>query len=245
MSKDILDKLKDDKNYYGDFGKQFLSNSDIIKLLKDPSSFRQPQEQTKPMLEGRYFHTKMLEPDKLDEFTILDVSSRTTKIFKELDEDVKPNVLLQKEKDHLDFLVNKMSSNMELCDLIYAENNEFEVPGLCEIMSEKWKGKADIINKVDDLIIDIKTSSDIDKFLYSAKSYNYDSQAYIYQRMFNRPLIFIVIDKRNGRLKIADCSPSFIESGKEKVEKAIDVYHKFFSDEKTEDINSYIFKETL
>ena len=63
--------------------------------------------------------------------------------------------------------------------------------------------------------------------------------------MFNRPLIFIVIDKRNGRLKIADCSPSFIESGKEKVEKAIDVYHKFFSDEKTEDINSYIFKETL
>lgn len=259
MSKNILEKLKDDSNYYGDFGKQYLSNSDIINLLKDPSSFRKPKEQTKAMLEGRYFHTKILEPNKLDEFKVLDVSSRTTKAFKELDDDIKPNVLLSKEMQHLEFLTDKMTSNMTLFDLIYAEGNEYEVPGLATIMNEQWKGKADIINHnsfeldmggevryfEDGAIIDIKTSSDIDKFLYSAKSYNYDSQAYIYQRMFNKPLFFIVIDKRNGRLKIADCSPAFIESGKEKVEKAIEVYHKFFSDEKTEDIDNYIFRETL
>ena len=33
---DVLEKLKDDIHYYGEFGRRFLSNSDIITLLKDP-----------------------------------------------------------------------------------------------------------------------------------------------------------------------------------------------------------------
>ena len=33
---EILEKLKDDTHYYGKFGKQYLSNSDIITLLNDP-----------------------------------------------------------------------------------------------------------------------------------------------------------------------------------------------------------------
>jgi len=38
-----IEKLRDDEQYYGDFGRQFLSNSDIGKLLNDPTQFRQPQ----------------------------------------------------------------------------------------------------------------------------------------------------------------------------------------------------------
>ena len=72
---DILKALEDDSKYYGEFGQQFISNSDIGKLLKNPTQFRKPQEMTKPMLEGRYFHTKILEPHKLDEFKIIDASS--------------------------------------------------------------------------------------------------------------------------------------------------------------------------
>ena len=34
--KQILKKLCNDEDYYGDFGNQFLSNSHIGKLLKDP-----------------------------------------------------------------------------------------------------------------------------------------------------------------------------------------------------------------
>ena len=60
----VLKKLQDDKLYYGKYGQQWLSNSDIYSLLKDPKSFRQPKEQTKAMLEGRYFHTALLEPTK-------------------------------------------------------------------------------------------------------------------------------------------------------------------------------------
>ena len=240
----ILEALKDDNKYYGEFGKQFLSNSDIGKLLKNPTQFRVSQTMTKPMLEGRYFHTKILEPQKLSEFNVIDVASRNTKIYKESINEGEI-LLLKKEQGHLDFLCTKMTSNMEMFDYIYDDGNEFEVPEIQKIMSLDWKGKADIINHNKGLLVDIKTSSDIDKFLYSAKTYNYDSQAYIYQRLFGKPLIFLVIDKLTARLGIFECSDAFLRGGADKVERAVEVYQKYFSDEATEDIHSYIHRQTL
>jgi hypothetical protein len=212
----ILEALKDDDKYYGEFGKQFLSNSDIGKLLKNPTQFRVSQTMTKPMLEGRYFHTKILEPQKLSEFKVIDVASRNTKAYKEsIDEG--EILLLKKEKEHLDFLCTKMTSNMEMFDYIYEDGNEFEVPEIQKIMSLDWK----------------------------AKTYNYDSQAYIYQRLFGKPLIFLVIDKLTARLGIFECSDAFLRGGADKVERAVEVYQKYFSDEATEDIHSYIHRQTL
>jgi hypothetical protein len=39
---EIIEKLKDDEQYYGDFGKKFLSNSDISSLLYNPLEFKKP-----------------------------------------------------------------------------------------------------------------------------------------------------------------------------------------------------------
>ena len=241
---EILKHLEDDSKYYGEFGKQFLSNSDIGKLLKNPTQFRVNQEMTKPMLEGRYFHTKILEPQKIGDFIEVDVTSRNTVKYKEAINEGEM-LLLTKEREHLDFLCTKMTSNMEMFDYIYDDGNEFEVPEIQKIMSLDWKGKADIINHNKGLLVDIKTSGDIDKFMYSAKTYNYDSQAYIYQRLFGKPLIFLVIDKRTARLGIFECSDSFLRGGQEKVEQAVEVYQKYFSNEATEDIHSYIHKQVL
>ena len=36
----VIDKLKDDKNYYGDYGKQYLSNSNIRSLINSPNEFK-------------------------------------------------------------------------------------------------------------------------------------------------------------------------------------------------------------
>tara|TARA_R110002126_G_scaffold2643_4_gene14878 strand:- start:20 stop:757 length:738 start_codon:yes stop_codon:yes gene_type:complete len=241
---EILKHLEDDSKYYGEFGKQFLSNSDIGKLLKNPTQFRVNQEMTKPMLEGRYFHTKILEPQKIGDFIEVDVTSRNTVKYKEAVNEGEM-LLLTKEREHLDFLCTKMTSNMEMFDYIYDDGNEFEIPEIQKIMSLDWKGKADIVNHNKGLLVDIKTSGDIDKFMYSAKTYNYDSQAYIYQRLFGKPLIFLVIDKRTARLGIFECSDSFLRGGQEKVEQAVEVYQKYFSNEATEDIHSYIHKQVL
>ena len=87
--KEYLAKLQLDEHYYGEYGRQWLSNSDIITLLNDPKSFRVPKEPTKAMLIGRYFHTAMLEPEKVNnvEYKSIDASSRNTKKYKDaLDE---------------------------------------------------------------------------------------------------------------------------------------------------------------
>jgi hypothetical protein len=61
----ILDRLKTDEDYYGEFGQQFMSNSNIGTLMNNPMSLRDPQEMVLPFLTGGYFHTAILEPEKL------------------------------------------------------------------------------------------------------------------------------------------------------------------------------------
>ena len=40
MSKEAIERLRNDEDYYGDFGKQYLSNSDIDALLNNPLNFK-------------------------------------------------------------------------------------------------------------------------------------------------------------------------------------------------------------
>ena len=62
MNKDeILKNLEDDEKYYGDYGKQFLSNSDIRALLNDPLNFKKPIVGNTNLIKGGYFHTLVLE----------------------------------------------------------------------------------------------------------------------------------------------------------------------------------------
>tara|TARA_R100000773_G_C4220790_1_gene119530 strand:+ start:844 stop:1581 length:738 start_codon:yes stop_codon:yes gene_type:complete len=245
MDKD-LKLLKEDIHYYGKFGKQFLSNSDIITLLNDPKNFRIDKPMTKAMLIGRYFHTAMLEPEKVDsvEYWVIDASSRNTKRYKEeLQHYKRPLMMLAKEKDEINKAIDTMKTNLEFHDAIYDEGNEFEVPAIKELFDLKWKGKADIV--ANDCLIDLKTTSNIKDFKYSARKYNYDSQAYLYQQFFDKPLVFYVVDKLTLELGIFEPSDNFLNNGKEKVEKAVEVYNKFFSEDAEENIENYIIKELL
>lgn len=243
---DVLEKLKDDNHYYGEFGRQFLSNSDIITLLNDPKNFREEKDYTKAMLIGRYFHTAMLEPDKLssEEFFTIDASSRNTKKYKdEITEFNRPLMMLLKERLQINKAIYTMKNNLEFYDAIYDDENEFEVPATQEVMGVMWKGKADIVTP--DCLIDLKTTANIKDFKYSARKYNYDSQAYLYQKFFGKPLVFYVVDKLTFELGIYHPSHAFLDYGKTKVERAIEVYNKFYSNEAKEDIENYIIKEIL
>ena len=107
-----------------------------------------------------------------------------------------------------------------------------------------WKGKADIINHDEKLIIDLKTTNDISKFKWIASKYNYDSHAYIYRKMFGYDFLFIVVDKITQQIGIFDCSDRFYESGADKVARATEAYELFY---KTEgfDPSQYFLTKTL
>jgi len=239
MDKKIIEKLKQDEHYYGDYGKQFLSNSDISVLLKNPKLLHEKKQQTTAMAVGGYFHTAILEPDKLKRFKIIDSSTRNTKKYKEMSEG--EICLLQHEVDKIELMTEVMMDNNICRGLI---KGDFEVPAVTEIFGNKWKGKADIINHDEKLVIDLKTTGDIDRFRWSASKFNYDSQAYIYSNLFGYEMLFMVIDKETHQIGLFDCSPDFYKSGEEKVRKATDAYDLFFN---TEDFDSkqYLITKTL
>ena len=141
-------------------------------------------------------------------------------------------------------MVDKMMANTVCKDLITSGEVEYEIPGIKEIEGRMWKGKADIVNHSERLVIDLKTTNDIEKFRYSASKYNYDSQAFIYNQLFGYDMLFIVIDKNTHQIKICECSSSFYEKGQRKVQEAVAQYELFF-DSKDFDPNQYFKSETL
>jgi hypothetical protein len=244
MTNEIIELLKDDRQYYHGVGRSYLSNSDIGILLTNPKQFGKSREDNKNFAEGRYFHQLMIEPDKALLTPSVDVSSRNTKEYKNFCETNNyAFCMLTKEKEEIERLVQIMKSNIFFFSEIYRDGNTYETPGVGNIQGLMWKGKADIIT--DDCIIDLKTTSDINKFKYSAKAYNYDSQCYIYQRLFGKALVFYVIDKETGQLGIFRPTESFIRGGEEKVTRAIRVYENYFGENATDDIENHCIRDVL
>lgn len=241
---EILDILRDDHEYYKGQGKNYLSNSDIGALLTNPKSFREEREDNKSFAEGRLFHQLLLEPHKVDKVISVDVSSRNTKEYKTFCADNNLDfALLTKEVEEIHRLVGVMKSNIVFYDDIYRDGNLYEEPMVGEIKGMMWKGKADIVTP--DYVIDLKTTSDINGFKWSAKKYNYDSQCFIYEQLFGRPLYFYVIDKETSQLGVFRPTEQFVKNGEAKVEKAIKVYEKYFGPNATEDIDNHFINETL
>lgn len=244
MSNDeIIARLKNDEDYYGEFGKQYLSNSKIDSLLNNPLSFNDESEKTSAFLVGGYLHTAILEPNKLKKYKIIESSTRNTKAYKEMSGG--ELCLLQHEVDKIDLMQERIMSNDVCNQLIRVGNVDYEVPNIAKIGSNVWKGKADVINHDDGTIIDIKTTSNISAFRSSAYRYNYDSQAYIYSELFpGYSFTFLVIDKSTLQLGIYDCSDTFLQSGMDKVERANLNYDLFFKLGDT-DPSQFLTTETL
>jgi len=239
---DVIKKLRNDEHYYGDFGKKYLSNSDISTLLTNPLALGKALEMRPAFLVGGYFHTAILEPDKLKKYRVIPSTTRNTKAYKEMSGG--ELCLLQHEVDQIELMVDKMLSNNMCKGLIQGEGSEYEKPNIKKIEGEMWKGKADIINHEERLVVDLKTTNDIQKFKWSASKYNYDSQAYIYSELFGYEMVFIVIDKTTHQIGLFDCSAEFYAKGRDKVQRAVEAYKLFYKQEGF-DPKQYFMNKTL
>jgi len=147
---DAIERLRDDGDYYGDFGKQFISNSDVGALLSNPREFRISRPDNQAFAKGRYFHQSILEPEKVRDWEFVDSYSRNTNVYKRAVEDSgKEVLLLEKEKKEMDYLVNVMMTNFELYEQIYLNDNVFEVPGVQQFNGDfisHFRDSSDIYN---------------------------------------------------------------------------------------------------
>ena len=236
---DILKKLTNDEHYYGDFGKKYLSASDVGVLLNNPLALKQQGKKTAAFLVGGYFHTTILEPDKLKKYKVIPSTTRNTKLYKEMSGG--ELCLLQHEVDAIHTMRDVVLDN-EICkDLI---QGEFEQPMITKIGKYMWKGKCDVLNHKEKLVIDLKTTNDINSFRRAAFRYNYDSQAYVYRKLFGYDMLFIVIDKTTHQIGMFDCSDEFYSSGQDKVERAMEAYDLFFKS-KDFDPKQFFISKTL
>ena len=111
---EIITKLRSDEHYYGKFGKQYLSNSDIYTLLNNPLAYGQPSVEIPAFLVGGYFHTALLEAEKLSKYKIVNTTSRNTKVYKEAF--AKDGIhLLQSEVDNIERMIEVIAAN-DVCN---------------------------------------------------------------------------------------------------------------------------------
>ena len=76
-------------------------------------------------------------------------------------------------------------------------------------------------------------------------SYDYEKLKNSIPPVYNSAdAIFIAIDKKTGQIGIFDCSDAFYESGKDKVQQAVEQY-KLFYDNPDFDPKNYFINKTL
>lgn len=243
---DLIKEMEDDNFYYNYLGKNTLSSSIVTKLLESPRAYQMslhPSSKSTSALDfGWLFHTAILEPDVYEDQVFLDVSSRNTKKFKDAKEEF-GRVFTKSDRWKVERLSDAFYGNSNAVNLL--SHSKQEVPAIGEIEGVPFRGKADILG--DGYVADIKTTTGISGFRYSANKWNYDSQCYIYCQLFNidpENFWFIAIDKETYTVGIYNCSDEFYDRGKQKVLKAIDVYKKYFVD-KTEEVGEFFIRETL
>ena len=255
----IIKKLRRDKDYYGEFGKQYISNSDIKHLLYEPAQFRVQVKENENLAKGRLFHQLILQPDLAKDFPIVDVKTRGKEYREYLEEKGLEFALKKSEAQEIHemvdwFMEKDNPKTIAIKEHLFDFGAKYEVPMIKELhKGVMFKGKADCISK--DIIIDLKSTSDINKFIQNATYFFYDSQAYIYQQLFSMPIVFFVIGKQKKQygttnedyfdVGIFNVSPEFIAKGKEKVEHAMLHYERYFSPKAEAKIEEIVLQSTL
>jgi len=242
--KDILQRMLDDEFYYGYLGSNALSKSACSKLLKGPKAYRKSLKkatETQALRDGRLIHLCTLEPHRIKDLTIVDIASKRGKAWDiALTQNHPQMVYTQKELNYANSIANELLNCKDVIN--YFKDAEFEIPGIKMIDDLAFRGKADVMNG--STIIDVKTTTKIDSFKYSAKAFDYDLQAALYLRLFDcYEFVFIAIDKETKEIKIFECNDSFISNGELKLEMAINKYREYL--EIQNELHNYVTYEIL
>jgi len=244
---ELITKMSDDNFYYNECGTdKILSYSSMKHLLKSPKWFeykrRNPDPETQALRDGNLVHTEILEPQKYQLFQFIDVSTKNTNKWKlAVEKFGKAYTFTMKEK----YMNNRIASAFLQNDrcVSFMQGADVEVPMLKSFNDIPVRGKADIY-KPGQYVADVKTTSDglkdvqlksgdvVNQFKFTIEKYDYDLQAYLYTQLFDVPdFYWLVIDKSTTDIGVFRASEQTLESGKLKLEAALQIYEAFFIDD--------------
>jgi len=215
-------------------------------------------EVTRDLSHAKVFIT-VFEPEKAKDFPICDVKVRSKEYKEFLAENNLDFALKTSEAKDVELMVewfmekdNKKTIGIK--EYLFDLGAKYEEPMVKELYEGiNFKGKADVISR--GMIIDLKTSSDVYKFAKNAPFFGYHTQAYIYNALFEMPMVFFVIGKERKQygtisgdyydVGIFNVSPEFIDRGREAVEHALVHYQDYFSKNAKKSIDEIVLKATL
>ena len=238
--KDVLKKMYNDSFYYGYLGKHALSSSTCKSLLESPEAYveyinKPPKEkEPQPFRDGRLIHLLSLEPHRIDELTIIE-STKGSKAYKlAVQEQLPQTVYTLAELNRCKKVAESVLNNQEFSSLV--NKAKFEVPEIANYNGFPFRGKADIL--LDGVVVDLKTTSDIDNFHQSAMLYNYDLQAALYLELFEAfEFKYVVVDKKTFEVQVVEFSDEFIQSGYNKLNIATENYQKYLDNKEFYNLN--------
>ena len=246
---ELINNMDNDEFYYNLCGKNMLSSSSAKLLLDSYKKYyyitKYGMKESQALRDGWLFHTAILEPDVFERQHYTKVKSKNTIEFKAaikaLEGNTEIKAFTSTERESAERLADAFLKNSQLVQ--YLNKAQFEIPIAGEVMGMPFRGKADIITSSGG-IIDLKTTTQISKFKYSAKNFSYDLQCYIYCNLFNvsyKDFLFIAIDKDSLVPKVCEVSEEFYFDGERKCEQAIGEYVNNID----KDLNEYLIKEIL
>jgi len=238
--KDILQKMYDDSFYYVYLGKHALSSSTCKSLLESPKAYveyinKPPKEkEPQPFRDGRLIHLLSLEPHRIEELTIIE-STKGSKAYKlAVEEQLPQTVYTLAELNRCKKVADSVLNNKEFSGMV--EDAEFEIPEIGNYNGFPFRGKADIL--LNGIVVDLKTTSDINSFYESANTYNYDLQAALYLELFGAfEFRYVVVDKKTLEVQVIQFDDEFIQSGYNKLNIATENYQKYIDNKEFYDLN--------
>ena len=252
--KHLLQHATDDDYYYNYLGRVCFSSTIIKTLLNSPKSFYYykkygDQQESAALSLGRIIHVMAIEPEAFnDQYELVEVKSKNTNKFKAAREASEKTCITLTEYEQANRIVDALMKNDAYTQRL--SNSRGEVPAIGEIGGYPFRAKADILKEP--FMYDLKTTTDLRAFPFAAKKYGYDIQAYIYTELFGiqaKNFEFIAVDKNSLDIGIYSVTEEFIESGREKVEHALDTYTNMFAGktdgECESELNNYYIKGTL
>ena len=240
---ELLSKMDNDAFYYGYLGANALSSSSCKKLLDSPyayhKSLTESNSNAQALRDGQLIHLMILEPHKVDYLTFTDGTKASKAYTSAVKEVGYHNVYTNSEYYKSRKIAERVRNVTDVKAML--DGASYEIPAINLYGGLPFRGKADILKG--GVVMDLKTTSDLKGFERSANHFSYDLQAALYLELFNAyEFEFIVVDKTTLDVGIYKTSQRFIDSGRYKLDLAIQNYEKYLT---TENIEDYVHKGTL
>lgn len=249
LKEDLIKEMRDDSFYYGYLKTAAMSTSSAKYLLSSPKEYyremtfhlrkdlRGEEKPSPALLVGGLVDAMLLDPDALPMYVKSSVDSRNTKTYREQEEPIAKEkgqkLLLKSEWATAERCVDALNRNEFFLESTAGMQPQEPIIGYAGMEEDKylpWRAKADIITP-EGKLIDLKTTSSLNGFHVSANKYNYDLQAVLYSKLFDKDphdFRFIVVDKKTLDVGVFTCSPAFVARGEAKLRKVVETYLAWF-----------------